>query len=206
MFTLTTTRYSFNELSDDAKARAIDACRFYNVDDSFWSESTIEHWQDERLPASGITDAKISYSGFWSQGDGAGIYEGSIDLAAWMKSQKIANKYRALYDAACSRTAAVDCSAYLEPRRGYSNYRQATPHLECRSYLYQHSGSSWQEQDTRLNNQATDVEELLIEWWRDQESEIYKQLSDEYDYQTDDEQVSETILANDYDFDEEGNR
>lgn len=35
---------------------------------------------------------------------------------------------------------------------------------------------------------------------------IYERLSDEYDYQTSDSAVEETIRANEYEFDEDGER
>lgn len=45
-----------------------------------------------------------------------------------------------------------------------------------------------------------------IEYWRKEKcDEIYAALEDEYDYLISDEAIEETILARDYDFDEEGN-
>lgn len=49
-------------------------------------------------------------------------------------------------------------------------------------------------------------DKILTELLRDFADWIYKQLREEYDYQTSDEVVDEAILANNYDFDEEGRR
>lgn len=42
---------------------------------SFWSEYTLEMWQDA-LTQIGFTNPKIQFSGFWSQGDGASFTSG----------------------------------------------------------------------------------------------------------------------------------
>ena len=51
-----------------------------------------------------------------------------------------------------------------------------------------------------------DAEEEITQLMRDFADWIYERLSDEYDYQTSDEAVEEAIRANEYEFDEEGDR
>lgn len=51
-----------------------------------------------------------------------------------------------------------------------------------------------------------DVEDDLIQLLRDFMDWIYKQLETEYDYKTSREQIIETIKANDYEFDEDGDQ
>ena len=51
-----------------------------------------------------------------------------------------------------------------------------------------------------------DLERSIDEWRSEKCSEIYKTLEAEYDYLTSDEQVAESIDANQFEFDEEGKR
>ncbi len=49
-----------------------------------------------------------------------------------------------------------------------------------------------------------EVEDVISQALRDFAHWIYRQLETEYDYQTSDDQISEMIEANEYEFDETG--
>jgi hypothetical protein len=55
-----------------------------------------------------------------------------------------------------------------------------------------------------VNLQANQCEEALTEDAQKLSDEIYKELSDEYDYRTTDEAVKETLIENEYQFTLEG--
>ena len=63
--------YTYEELSDDAKEKARDWYRRVTAGDSFWSEHLLSDEFPAVLKACGYVGAKIYYSGFSSQGDGA---------------------------------------------------------------------------------------------------------------------------------------
>jgi len=71
----------YDDLSDEAKERALSWwSESFSGDDS-WSESVIEDWKEHRLPEMGFGEnAEIAFSGFWSQGDGASFTCTSFDL------------------------------------------------------------------------------------------------------------------------------
>ena len=62
--------YSFDELSKEAKEKALEELRYINVDYENWADDTIE--QIKRIGSYlGIEIDQVLYSGFSSQGDGA---------------------------------------------------------------------------------------------------------------------------------------
>ncbi len=71
---LETELYSFIELSEEAKTKAIDDYQPEFIDDFI-----IDEWTD-KLQKQGFNDPSIAYNGFWSQGDGASFTCSSIDL------------------------------------------------------------------------------------------------------------------------------
>mgnify|MGYP001591760203 CR=1 FL=1 len=94
MKTISTNIYSFNELSPEAKAKAIENERnhetYLNYDWYSFAYDAIT----EELERYGYSDIKINFSGFSSQGDGAS-FTGQLDLKDWLKgaSKEVKEKY-----------------------------------------------------------------------------------------------------------------
>ena len=195
--TIERTVFTFEELSDKAKEKALDECRDWEVQDPYWYESTYDDWK-EKLEAQGVSDPKISFSGFYTQGSGAS-FTGSVNLADWMKSQEIAGKYRALYYAATNPTNDAEAFASITRGTAYSHYTYGRPEVELRCYLDEGDPRS-----VRLNQQADEVNAAFEEWFRQTEGEIYRDLREAYEYYTSDEVVAEMLIANEILFNENG--
>jgi hypothetical protein len=197
--------YQFDELSDKAKERARQWYREACAGDSYWSESVIESFVDSVAPRMGWdipkarhsrTQPAVYFSGFWSQGDGA-CFEGTwdpckVDAAAlkadWTADtclHDIADKF----DALKSVLTPDDCddlpSASVKQRGHYS-------HEFCTEF--QCYGMS-AEQESDFKEASRD----LMRW-------LYRSLEKEYEYQNSDEVVDENIRANEYEFEENGER
>lgn len=71
--------FKFDQLDDSAKEKAREWMKEGNTQDNFWSEHIIDEWKEE-LDKMGFPDADISWSGFWSQGDGASFTSSGFDL------------------------------------------------------------------------------------------------------------------------------
>jgi hypothetical protein len=69
MRTIETVVYSYDELSEEAKEKAIEAMSDINTHDRLY-EHVYEKWI-EKLEEMGFSKPKIYFSGFYSQGDGA---------------------------------------------------------------------------------------------------------------------------------------
>lgn len=192
MRNITTTVYKFSELSDEAKEKAIANLSSINVDYDSWSEGVIE---DATTIGKiiGIDIDKIYFSGFSSQGDGA-CFSGSY---SYEKNSVKAIKEHAPCDMELHRIA-TDLQR-LQSKAFYRLYANV-----------KHTGHYYHELCTSIDvnndyqeltaNHESDLSELL----RDFMKWIYGQLHKEYDYNTSDAAIIETIEANEYEFTENG--
>ena len=206
--TITKTAYQFAELSEKAKKKARDWMRSA---DSF--EADFEDFEDfenvaailgiefkqRQIPLmSGKTrsESAIFYSGFSSQGDGA-CFEGSFAYAKGMakKIRDYAPKDETLHNIA-------DRLAELQRK----NFYRVSGSVSHSGHYYHRYCTSFDVVDSRSgDNVAADVETEMTEIIRDFMLWIYRQLESEYEYRMSDEAIDETIAANEYLFDEDGN-
>lgn len=200
--TTVTKLYTFDELSDKAKDKARDWYRSFAWEDSFWSEYVIEDADtiaelfglDLHTRVLKTKPAQIYWSGFSSQGDGA-CFEGRY---SYKKGSSKAVKEHAPLDTALH--AIVDGLTAIQKRYLY----KAGLDVSHRDN-YCHSGTMRFEDigERELNAEDFDAMRELL---RDFADWIYKNLEREWDYMNADEQVDESIMANEYEFTEEGAR
>lgn len=62
--------YKFEELSPETQTKVIEKNRLIKVEEIDWWDFTYDHWY-EKLKKEGFISCKIWFSGFWNQGDGA---------------------------------------------------------------------------------------------------------------------------------------
>ena len=212
----TITTYTFSELPTQAlKDAAIEQHRDTNVDYSEWAESTIDDWK-EKLEALGYSNPVISYSGFWSQGDGASFTALSVPIpardpgviAAWdqlvgaaeligepvtedIQDLAFGSVIRTSHHYAHENTVSVDWE-WNDPPFGH-RWFPATP-----------EGLAPFVDELKLA--VGDYFDGLTETVRNLCRDIYSALESEYEYQTSDEAVAESLHDNETEFevDEEG--
>lgn len=197
----TITLYQFNELTDKAKEKARQWYREANADDSFWSEHILTEDAPVILKHLGYSAPEIYYSGFSSQGDGA-CFSGTWDAS---DCKPAALKAYAPEDTELNRIA--DAFAVLIVKHNDMNARLS----HSGHYYHEHSISynlqfSEEDLDNGGTQDFTDAENEFEELSRDLMRWIYRTLETEYEYQNSDEQIEETITANEYEFDVDGNR
>ena len=190
MKTITKTLYEFNDLSEDAKEKAREWYREGALDYE-WYDTVYE---DAKTIGKlmGIDIDNIYFSGFWSQGDGA-CFEGSYE---YVKGSVKAVKEHAPLD-----TELHQIAESLRDIQRREFYRV--------NATVKHSGHYEHKYCTRINvydYAIPDTEEAIAELLRDFMDWIYHQLETEYEYLVSDEVVEDTILANEYTFNERGNR
>lgn len=191
--TKTYTVYSFDELSEDAKQKAIENLYDINVDYDWWS------YDDSKEIASlmGIDIENIYFSGFSSQGDGA-CFEGSYTF----KKNGVKN---------VKSYAPLDKELHQIAERLQDVQKK---HFYKLSANVKHSGHYYHEMCTEINvykdgNYLHTEAELSAEdeikyILRDYMRWIYRQLEKQYDYLTSEKAIIETIEANEYTFLEDG--
>lgn len=206
MRTIETKVYQYEELSDKAKATAR---QWYTSDwDCFHSDTVIEDAVtiaalmgltiDTRpvktMGGNTTHQACIYWSGFCQQGDGA-CFEGTYKY----KADSIEAVKGYLEDAEINRIALV--LHELQRQHGNALVARIT---HRGNYTYAESMDVTVE--CELMEVDADVQEAVKELMIDFANWIYKSLEAEYNYQTSDENVADTIMANEYEFTEDGKR
>lgn len=175
--------FSFDELSKESQAKAIENLRDINVEDD-WHDPDIDDMQSE-LEALGYNGAKIGYEGFWSQGDGA-HFTATVDIAKFLKTHKLISKFRKVYK------ESENCTITIKHNGRYEH--EMCMYTDSEAY-----GMSEAVQDELVK-----LEEYILNEARDEARKIYKRLEKQYYALTSDEEVIETIKCNEYTFLENG--
>ena len=179
--------FLFDELSE-AKEKARDWYRYASAGDNFFSECVIEDAK-QLARLIGINIENIYFSGFSSQGDGA-CFTGTL---AYEKGAVAAVKKYAPTDTAWLNLAqqwqAAQAKTFYKARGQVSHHGN-----------YSHENSTHFDWYECNEEQADELSEVA----RDIMRHIYTELAKEYDWYNDDAQIDEAILANGYEFTEEG--
>lgn len=185
--------YAFSELDDEGKENALNQHREINVHD-LWYEYVYDDAKEVGKML-GIYIDNIYFSGFWSQGDGA-CFEGSYEY-----SKGSAKKIREHAPLDNELHEIADNLQKLQRKYFYGLYATIK-----HSGHYNHPGCTQIDVRHEWGYDWEDIEDDLEDALRDFMYWIYSQLEKEYEFLTSDEMVAETLLANLYEFDQEGNQ
>lgn len=185
----------FDELSDKAKEVARNWYRESSSDDQWWD--CVFEDSKEVAKLIGIDIVDIYFSGFSSQGDGA-CFTGSYKyLKGSVKSVKdYAPNEQEVHRIALALQKAQQ--PYLYQLEATSTHYGRYNHSGCMNVEVSHSESLYRD----IGDSEDDIRTAL----RDFADWIYKKLEDDYNYQNADDQVDESITANEYEFHEDGTR
>ena len=193
--------YSFEELSPEAQAKAIEANRDINVDDRDWHETVIDECKED-LEADGFRNVEIGFTGFWSQGDGA-------SFTGWVHSDSM---WRFVNEVLGFKLPAVvlDCLTIQVERNQSRYYHENSVDVEVdydstEDVIEDFPFGMEVPFTYRLSEIVEEVDKKASEWAKSRCREIYNKLEEEYESQQEDEAVKDTLLANDYEYDEDGN-
>ena len=190
--------YSFEELSEAAQAKAIEQQRKFNDTEchSTWSTFILSDWQ-VKLSAWGFNTeiGAIKFCGFGSQGDGACFDCKDIDLEVFCTKEKLLTKYRTL----------------LNTLKKDSTYHSIYTHTNCTRYLHSHTRMIDGDLEVSENHDQVYYDNIWIKIVEDVQNkyyklcdDIYRDLQEAYWHSTSDESVKAQIIANDYEFNEDG--
>lgn len=168
--------YTFDDLSESAKQKAIEKRRYWNVSEDWWTFTY--DWFKETYPQ--YEDCEISHSGFSSQGDGASFtfrldsayfekWVEGLDLPKWKKAILV----------------------HYTPQ--FYGKRNSLPYVHKRSVTIE-----FESEEHHYPNIDEFKEEVYPEFLAVLRSEyyghcdiLYKALEDEYNYRTSDECIIE---------------
>ena len=197
--TITRTVYTFEELSPEAQAKAIDNNRYINTKDTDWHEHTIEYVR-ELCATFGLGIENVFFSGFSSQGDGA-MFTGEYSYKK--------GGCKALVAYAPNIPAEVTAiAAKIQELQKKHGYRIAASIMHSGSRYYHentltsnardvHTEESEKFYNNGVDAELQDIFRRLAKW-------VYRTLESSYDELTSDQFVKDTILANEYEFTEDG--
>lgn len=194
MRTIETTIYTFEELSESAKKKAIEKYREKEV---WHSENEVDYWQSfiDRLLG---YESKIYFSGFWSQGDGAS-FESKFTYNA-EDVRKLKQEYKQ-----CPEPLEL-INRYIKLQKQYFYQLFGTITQNGRYYHEYTMSISYIEHYKTDDIDLSYVETELLELFRDIARMIYKALEADYEYCMSDENIIETIKMYEYEFLESGER
>jgi len=193
--------YTFDELSPEAKERAIENERS-SMDESmgdWWYEPIIEG-ETEKLESEGFEDIDIQFTGFHSQGDGASFTGRVKDMKLFVKGtlgmKNIDDRVLENIEISIVRT--------------YTRHvHENSVRFECKVddeeediVLFRAAGLNIK---ISIPDQCQKIEEVGGPWVRSRCKEIYSRLNKEYDSYFEDDHIIADIKANDYKFDKDGN-
>lgn len=194
-----TPAYTFAELSDEAKEKAVNSLRNINVWDRFWHEHITDGGDCNELNENQFIEVKdIRFSGFSSQGDGASFcYNTTEDLwKAWV--------YLTFPDGLRQRLL-LESEVYVE---GVRNGRHYVHENSISHYVDTSDPDSdfchWPNIVEFFETVGEKFQNEVGEIARELMQDLYRTLEGEYDYQTSDQCVIDGIETNGYEFTEDG--
>lgn len=211
---VTQTALPFSELSTAAKQHAIE---LHAAPDHDWWDSTYEHFKEEGK-AKGFEIEGISFSGFYSQGDGAS-WIGRVDLKVYLEAQleKAEGIEFTRLTALVGLIEDGDLFQHLAITKSGRYEHEMT--MSCASF-----DGAYYDDDSKLTSgplQGANVAQLMemyctedklkeleaevLEAARDYAREIYKALEADYDSYFEEENFGDLAEANEWLFDENGN-
>ena len=215
MKTITIDTYEFDELDDAAKEKARDWFRTASYNDTFWSECELEEAEDQasimgiELDRDRDNSAKIFWSGFCSQGDGA-CFSGTWRACDVKPATAVAIGWG-------------PCKQTTELKRIAGVFADIAKEYPESSFTVKHSGRYCHENCTEFDYQFPD-DDIGVDWPADKKHEwdtvckalkenakdlmrwIYRQLEAAYESENSDECVDDNIRCNNYAFTKAGKR
>lgn len=215
--------YSFEELSPEAKEKALDHFRDANVDYDGWHDHIIEDFKEDLLHNFGFDEVDVQYSGFYSQGDGASFTGYCGNSEKFMKNGLGITKSTDLIDMGEEKKSddddLVDLMGDLRDI-GFDTRERYKPDdfyfsVVRNTHRYSHENTIEGEievdeieldrdDDRDPDGMIDGLTDQTTEWARSKSRELYDMLYKEYEYLTSDDAVEDTIIANDYKFKEDG--
>ena len=187
--------YTFEELAENSQQIAIDNHRDVNTYDGWWEP--IFEGITEEAEAKGFHVGNIYFSGFWSQGDGAMFEYTTL-------GDTLLNKFVDQLDLSPMRKSWLRTQTFAQSEGKHSGHYY---HENCCSHVvdfepnFSTYGNFWE----WIGSFADQYEEFVIAEYKTLCRELYSRLSAYNDELTSDEEVAETIIMNEWEFDVDGN-
>lgn len=183
MQTINVELFSINELSENAKQKAIEKYRSNcDVDLQF----TVEYIE-EILTCLGFESPKISYSGFCSQGDGL-----SFTGDNWQYKKGMLDKVKE-----CTQdTTILNVAKQLQVMAKNTGYKLQF-NVNRTSHFYSHENTVQIENNPYSDFSLSDDQDTILTNLKNSLCRLfYRWLEKDYEYQSSDEYITDSLLSN----------
>ena len=188
------------ELNERQRARLIEKYRDVNVDDSFWYESVYESTK-ENLALYGFDTSDFAFTGFWSQGDGASFCGYVLDHNKFMKHYFSDESTYPTIRRAFREDVPTTIKLYRTSRQSVHEYcvqceidfGEFEPPNNSDDDFVIATVEAWNNQ---LEAEASEFSADVLDAMRAEMRQLYKDLEEEYNYQSADAQVWDWIVNN----------
>jgi hypothetical protein len=195
--------YKFEELSDEAQKKAVEDVQndehYLSYD---WWDGVYEWFKDKYRDV--FHDIEPSFSGFWSQGDGASFGYSGVDrdriLNLWLESEGFSPIRRKFYE--------EYLDIYAVGRRNDHRYvhENSVSHNIHFDLMYNNSVSGAYNVLDFVFELDCDFEYWFENYYKGICQELYRTLENDYDYLMSYEAIEEHCIANEYEYLEDGSR
>jgi len=182
--------YKFDELSPKAKEKALEDQRTFEGEVWTADDYLVPNFKED-MGKLGFSKVDVSYSGFWSQGDGAS-FTALVDLPKYIKATKQEKKYAKLLKG--MEEGDIDDSALIE----------RTNHQDSHENTVRAGDVHYHGSDEETQKQADALSEDLTQFVREESKKLYDKMESDYEDATSDEALKESIEMNEYEFTEDG--
>ena len=213
----------FEKLDEEQQKKAIDACRYYNVEDTWWSDPILEMFHEEMKLKYGVCVKGEAFT--WSlycQGAGATFDGFMCDPELFIKNalveytsgdyhyRKIRYVYReqhgnfSAYNERGWQKGSVDGQYWYNPHEEDVEFKWI--YNDIGEYIGTKVIGKMAEHYNAMEDAFIEAERIWDEFCKDKADELHRALEAEYNYQTSDEVVIECILINEFLFAPKNNR
>ena len=177
------TLFTFDELSEESQQRVIEPFReAFEPDYDIIYEDFIERMKEKHGAL--IKTEEITWSGFWSQGDGASfICDFDTEVLLPTLKEELNEEQVALLE---ELDADIDCASI---RTGYQYSHENTVRGKVSIYY----GDAYYDRMVQINEIHDIIEDKLTEIIREESRNLYRQLEDFYDEEMEEEHIKEKI-------------
>jgi len=184
--------FKFEELSETAQTLAIQKYRESNhIFMEPFNEGAIE-----KIKEAGFTEPKLQYSLSYCQGDGL-----SFSAEKYTKLEDLFNEVLGEGKKKTAKVLAENCTTVMSGntnRYCYASRSDIDVYLENYTSSYNKSDRM----DEVVNKVMTKLEDLYLKLCKQLENDGYADI----EYQDSDESIKETLIANEYEYNEDGTR
>lgn len=186
----TITLYKYEELEGKARDKARERIANFNTEFD-WHDLVLED-MTERLEGYGFHEPEISYSGFWSQGDGLSFTAKRVHLEKLWEHLQVSDKL-------LRRRSFFENNALIKlvrMERRYSHKYTVAIDMDFNHTVYART--------PRTRALADELIEAIETFRLEVCNTFYEELQNEYEYRRSEEAVREACEANEYLFDDTG--